>query len=52
LWELSGEDGPPAEKGFTMLTSALEKKRTAHRKEVAKTAKDLAKRNLQKKKQG
>jgi deoxyribonuclease-4 len=52
LWELSGEEGPPAEKGFTMLTSALKKKRTAHRKEAAKTAKVLAKRNLQKKKKG
>src|SRR6266404_3154502 len=52
LWELSGEEGPPAEKGFTMLTSALKKKRTAHRKEAAKTAKDLAKRNLRKKKKG
>jgi deoxyribonuclease-4 len=52
LWELSGEEGPPTEKGFTMLTSALKKKRTAHRKEAAKTAKDLAKRNVQKKKIG
>src|SRR6267378_4360841 len=52
LWELSGEAGPPAEKGFTMLTSALKKKRTAHRKEAAKSAKVLAKRNLQKKKKG
>jgi len=52
LWELSGEQGPPAEKGFTMLTSALKKKRTAHRKEAAKTAKVLAKRVLQKKKKG
>ena len=50
LWELSGEQGPPAERGFTMLTSALKKKRTAHRKEAAKTAKVLAKRVLQKKK--
>ena len=52
LWELSGEEGPPAEKGFTMLTSALKKKRTAHRKEAAKTAKVLAKRNLPKRKKG
>ena len=52
LWELSGEEGPPAEKGFTMLTSALKKKRTAHRKEAAKTARVLAKRNLRKKKKG
>jgi len=52
LWELSGEEGPAAEKGFTMLTSALKKKRTAHRKEAAKTARVLAKRNLLKKKKG
>src|SRR5258705_1128277 len=52
LWELSGEEGPPAEKGFTMLTAALKKKRTAHRKEAVKTAKALAKHNLQKKKKG
>src|SRR6266478_2369444 len=52
LWELSGEKGPAAEKGFTMLTSALKKKRTAHRKEAVKTAKALAKHNLQKKKKG
>jgi deoxyribonuclease-4 len=52
LWELSGEEGPPAEKGFTMLTSALKKKRAAHRKEAAKTAKVVAKRILQKKKKG
>src|ERR1700756_181706 len=50
LWELSGEQGPPAERGFTMLSSALKKKRAAHRKEAAKTAKVVAKRNLQKKK--
>ena len=52
LWELSGEEGPPAEKGFSMLTAALKKKRTAHRKEAVKTAKALAKHNLQKKKKG
>ena len=52
LWELSGEEGPPAEKGFTMLTSALKKKRAAHRKEAAKTAKVVAKKKLQKKKKG
>src|SRR6266700_1289669 len=52
LWELSGEEGLPPEKGFTMLTSALKKKRTAHRKEAVKTAKALAKHNLQKKKKG
>jgi len=52
LWELSEEEGPPAEKGFSMLTAALKKKRTARRKEAAKTAKALAKHNLQKKKKG
>jgi deoxyribonuclease-4 len=52
LWELSGQEGPPAEKGFSMLTAALKKKRTAHRKEAVKTAKALAKHNLQKKKKG
>src|SRR6267142_3106162 len=43
LWELSGVEGPVVEKGFTMLTSALKKKRAAHRKEAAKTAKATAK---------
>jgi deoxyribonuclease-4 len=52
LWELSGQDGPAAEKGFSMLTAALKKKLTAHRKEAAKTAKDIAKKNSQKKKKG
>jgi len=52
LWELAGEKGPPAETGFSMLTAALKKKRTAHRKEAVKTAKALAKHNLQKKKKG
>jgi len=52
LWELSGEKGPTAETGFSMLTAALKKKRTAHRKEAVKTAKALAKHNLQKKKKG
>jgi deoxyribonuclease-4 len=52
LWELSGEDGPPVEKGFSMLTSALKKKLTAHRREVAKVARDVAKKNLKKKKKG
>jgi deoxyribonuclease-4 len=52
LWELSGEDGPPVEKGFSMLTSALKKKLTAHRREVAKVARDVAKKNLKKRKKG
>jgi deoxyribonuclease IV len=50
LWELSGEEGPAAEKGFSMLTAALKKKLTAHRKEAAKVAKHLAKKNLKTKK--
>ena len=52
LWELSGEEGPPAERGFSMLTAALKKKLTAHRKQAVKTARDLAKRNSLKKKKG
>ncbi len=50
LWELAGVEGPPVEKGFSMLTLALKKKRTAHRKEVKRVAKETAKKNLQKKK--
>ncbi len=50
LWELAGVEGPPVEKGFSMLTVALKKKRTAHRKEVKRVAKETAKKNLQKKK--
>jgi deoxyribonuclease-4 len=50
LWELAGAEGPPVEKGFSMLTAALKKKRTAHRKEVKRFAKEPAKKNLQKKK--
>ncbi|HEY6129652.1 MAG TPA: deoxyribonuclease IV [Candidatus Acidoferrum sp.] len=52
LWELSGQDGPPAEKGFSMLTAALKKKRAARRKEAAKVAKNIARKNLLKKKKG
>ncbi len=52
LWELSGVEGPTAEKGFSMLTAALKKKLTAHRKETAKAVKDAAKKALQKKKKG
>jgi len=52
LWELSGVEGPVVEKGFTMLTSALKKKRAAHRKEAAKTAKATAKKIQDKKKKG
>jgi len=49
LWELSGENGPPADKGFSMLTTALKKKLVAHRKEVAKVARNVAKKNRKKK---
>jgi len=52
LWDLSGIQGPAVEKGFTMLTSALKKKRSAHRKEAAKTAKATARKILARKKKG
>ncbi|HEY1422846.1 MAG TPA: deoxyribonuclease IV [Candidatus Acidoferrum sp.] len=52
LWELSGEDGPPAEKGYSMLTLALKKKLTAHRKEASRVAKVAARKNLKTKKKG
>lgn len=52
LWELSGEEGPPAEKGYSMLTSALKKKLTAHRKEASRVAKVAARKNLKTKKKG
>jgi deoxyribonuclease-4 len=41
LWELAGlEDvAPPAEKGFSMLTSAIKKRLVAHKKEAKKIAK-------------
>jgi deoxyribonuclease-4 len=52
LWELAEVEGPSVEKGFTMLTAALKKKLTAHRKEAAKTAKETAKKILHKKKKG
>jgi deoxyribonuclease-4 len=50
LWELSGQEGPAAEKGYSMLTSALKKKIAARKKVTAKAVKDLAKKNSQKKK--
>jgi deoxyribonuclease-4 len=50
LWELSGEEGPPAERGFSMLTAALKKKMTARRKEAAKVAKTIARKSLKRKK--
>ena len=50
LWELAALDGPPVEKGFSMLTSALKKKLTAHRKAAKRAAKETAKKSSQKKK--
>jgi len=50
LWELSGEEGPPAERSFSMLTAALKKKMTARRKEAAKVAKTIARKSLKRKK--
>jgi deoxyribonuclease IV len=50
LWELSGQEGPPADKGFSMLTAALKKKLTARRKQAVKAVKEAAKKNLKKKK--
>jgi len=38
LWELSGVEGPAAEKGYSMLTAALKKKIVAKRKEQRKVA--------------
>jgi len=38
LWELSGVDGPAAEKGYSMLTAALKKKIVAQRKAQRKVA--------------
>jgi deoxyribonuclease-4 len=38
LWELSGVDGPAAEKGYSMLTAALKKKIVAQRKAQRKIA--------------
>jgi deoxyribonuclease-4 len=52
LWELSGENGPAAEKGYSMLTSALKKKLTAHRKEASRIAKVEARKNPKTKKKG
>lgn len=52
LWELSGVEGPAVEKGFSMLTTALKKKIVARKKEVAKAARESARKNLKKKKKG
>jgi deoxyribonuclease IV len=50
VWELAGVEGPPVEKGFSMLTAALKKKLTAHRKEVKRAARETAKKTLKNKK--
>jgi deoxyribonuclease IV len=44
LWELAGleEVAPAAEKGFSMLTSAIKKRLVAHKKEVKKLAKAVS----------
>lgn len=44
LWELAGLDdiAPKAEKGFSMLTSAIKKKLVEHKKEVKKQARSAA----------
>ena len=52
LWKLSGVEGPPAERGFSMLTAALKKKMSARRKEAAKVAKTIARKSLKKKQKG
>ena len=52
LWKLSGAEGPPAERGFSMLTAALKKKMSARRKEAAKVAKTIARKSLKKKQKG
>jgi len=52
LWELAGVEGPAVEKGFTMLTAALKKRRAAHRKEAVKSAKAVAKKIQARKKKG
>jgi deoxyribonuclease IV len=52
LWELAGEEGPAVEKGYSMLTAALKKTLTARRKEVARAARDSARKNSKRKKKG
>jgi deoxyribonuclease-4 len=52
LWELAGVEGPAVEKGFTMLTAELRKKRAVHRKEMAKTRRATAKKMQARKKKG
>jgi deoxyribonuclease IV len=48
LWELSGVEGPAAEKGYTMLTAALKKKLVAQKKEARKAASATARKNAAK----
>lgn len=38
LWDLAGVEGPAAERGYSMMTSALKKKLAAHRKAARKLA--------------
>jgi deoxyribonuclease-4 len=52
LWQLAGVEGPQAEKGFTMLTTALKKKRSEQRRAAAKSAKASAKKTQSKRKKG
>jgi deoxyribonuclease-4 len=48
LWELSGVEGPAAEKGYSMLTAALKKKLVAQKKEARKVANAAARKNASK----
>jgi deoxyribonuclease IV len=48
LWELSGIEGPAAEKGYSMLTAALKKKLVAQKKEARKVANAAARKNASK----
>ena len=48
LWELSGIEGPAAEKGYSMLTAALKKKLVAQKKEARKVANAAARKNAAK----
>ena len=45
LWELSGVEGPAAEKGYSMLTPALKKKLLAQRKVQRKIASAAARKS-------
>jgi deoxyribonuclease-4 len=45
LWALAGVEGPPADKGYTMLTAALKKRLAAHRKAARKVALKRAAKN-------